>query len=396
MVLAALAWSLLLWHTLASEHQLPSAKSARSTPISSSSTRITSSAAAPSIFNHSKPLAPKPLALLQFFHRKLYDIHSLILPCSDPNQPMSKAKARMYVTICSMLYGSTYLFTKSLQQSIPSSLCTFLRFLIASCFFLPTIIKNLPQSSRNLIQKSVEVGLYCSIGFISMGRCLDKSSASKVAFFTSLSVVFVPILDQIYMYYRFCTANHQIPLESTPLLDSSVISITPTTPNRSITPTTPNPSITPTTPNPPQKRKETFSINPRLFIGPLLAITGVALIELGGIDRLDAHDIALLITPPIAFSLSYYQSELLSAEYPFSTSFISGIQVLTITVLSFIWCLISQQFPLNFDQIYHLFSSNSWGSLGGLLYSGILTSAWTFFVDQKAINVLTASGILYE
>ena len=80
---------------------------------------------------------------------------------------LSRSSARWMLVLCAFMYGTTYPLTKLLQESIHPSMVTALRFNIAALFFipqLPHIVTN--QPTMELMWRSVELGVWCSIGFI--------------------------------------------------------------------------------------------------------------------------------------------------------------------------------------------------------------------------------------
>jgi hypothetical protein len=82
-----------------------------------------------------------------------------------PHDPLlSRSSARWMLVLCAFMYGTTYPLTKLLQESIHPSMVTALRFNIAALFFLPQLTYVLHHPT--LLLRSMELGLWCSIGFI--------------------------------------------------------------------------------------------------------------------------------------------------------------------------------------------------------------------------------------
>ena len=87
------------------------------------------------------------------------------MPQEIPHDPLlSRSTARWMLVLCAFMYGTTYPLTKLLQDSIHPSMVTALRFNIAALFFVPQL-KHV-WNDPTLLLSSMELGLWCSIGFI--------------------------------------------------------------------------------------------------------------------------------------------------------------------------------------------------------------------------------------
>ena len=98
-----------------------------------------------------------------------------------------------------------------------------------------------------LVRGAVEIGVWCGIGFITQSTALEHASASKVAFFTCLAVILVPIFD---MYFR--------------------------TPQNTKQNDEPEANIS---------NQPALSFDKYNLLAPLLALIGVAILEFGGIEK---------------------------------------------------------------------------------------------------------------
>ena len=97
-----------------------------------------------------------------------------------------------------------------------------------------------------LVRGAIEIGIWCGIGFITQSIALEHASASKVAFFTCLAVILVPIFD---MYFRIPQNTKQ------------------------------NDEVEANISTPP------ISFDRYNLLAPLLALIGVAVLEFGGIEK---------------------------------------------------------------------------------------------------------------
>lgn len=247
---------------------------------------------------------------------------------------------RLFLALCALLNGSSYVFTKMLQDSVAPSLLTFLRFLLATTCFVPTLCTTPFQPA--VAKSAMAIGVTQAIGFITQAVALRYASASKVAFFTCLSVILCPLLD----YLSSIGRN--------------------------------NTRITKT------------SVSWDGFIAPILALMGVACLEFGGMEQVRWTD-ALIIFAPLAFASGYRKSERLAKEFPCVIYYNTGIQMVTVSAISALWALRTGHLPVSPRQLLGISRRLSHPRiLFGLLHAGLLTTALTQLLEQKAIRVLSA------
>ena len=243
-------------------------------------------------------------------------------------------RARMYLALCALLNGSNYVFTKLLQEAVPNALLTCLRFVFASLLFIPSLTKY--KRHRNVIRGAVQIGITQAVGFISQVIALKHFSASKVAFFSSLSVVLCPLLDAVVgLHNRVCNITKP-PVEPVPGAS---------------------------------------------LAAPLMAIVGVAFLEFGGMDPVHWTDLLMLVTP-LAFASGYRKSEALVRAHPGAVHFNTGVQMVTVSTVSLAWALAAGQLPVTRRAAGSLLRRLSSWRLG-LLHAGLVTTAWTQLTEQK-------------
>lgn len=124
-----------------------------------------------------------------------------------------------------------------------------------------------------------------------------------------------------------------------------------------------------------------IKLQPRVFIAAVIAIGGLAALNLGGGYQLRLGDILLLLCA-FVFALHILALEKLG-EYDDSLS-ITAIQTLTMGVLSLVAML----------WLGESFSASGWP---GVLYSGLISSGVAFFLQaygQKQVNASLAALIL--
>ncbi|MCS6867954.1 MAG: DMT family transporter [Thermus sp.] len=94
------------------------------------------------------------------------------------------------LNLLTLLWGTTFVVVKGAVAEMPPSLLVFLRFLLASLFFLPWAFR-LP---RGVWGPGLELAFWLLLGYASQAVGLLYTSASRSAFITALNVVLVPLL----------------------------------------------------------------------------------------------------------------------------------------------------------------------------------------------------------
>ncbi|WP_018110608.1 DMT family transporter [Thermus igniterrae] len=94
------------------------------------------------------------------------------------------------LNLLTLLWGTTFVVVKGAVAEMPPSLLVFLRFLLASLFFLPLALR-LP---RGVWGPGLELSFWLLLGYASQAVGLLYTSASRSAFITALNVVLVPLL----------------------------------------------------------------------------------------------------------------------------------------------------------------------------------------------------------
>lgn len=324
---------------------------------------------------HCQSIGQSPVSSLKFdkFKLRLFPWNAEIIASNHLKvvPALNPSKARALLVSCAALYGSNYPLTKLLQDALNPAFVTTLRFVIASVFFLPSTIRGLLGEAR-LSLGSIELGIWCSIGFISQAMILTKTTASKAAFFCGLSVLMPPIFALVEnLIFRFSSKN---------------------TPAGKLLGKPPAASLGKKPPG-----SLLYKVAKSPFIKPFLALCGAAILEWGsGMESAGLSDLALLITP-VSFAMCFWRSAQLGTRYPNEIASITGIMLSTVAVLGLVWSSVSlnfccsaaggSDFPAECSKLFSALSG--WKVIAGLLYSGIFTTAFTSYVEQQVIRVLT-------
>ena len=264
-------------------------------------------------------------------------------------------KARLLLLLSAALYGTNFTFVKALDESMPVAVSSTLRFGFAAVAMLPWLIAPISDELKLMSQvegneeptrlsvalAGMEIGVLNSVGYISQAIGLKTTTASKSAFICSMAVVIVPILDYIW---------------GKPLLRRQVV-------------------------------------------GAVLAAMGVYALEMGGTETLNSGDIMSLMQP-IMFGLGFWRMEAAMEKYPTEAGRLAASQLLAVFLVSasYLTCW-SPVSGFSVSDACHALPSTTevmtWlhdpKILGALLWTGIVTTAFTIWMETLALKTLSAA-----
>ena len=251
--------------------------------------------------------------------------------------------ARISLLVVSALYGSNFGCVKILNHALDPSFAAAMRFSLAGLVFLPSLIKaKLSNKFQIPITAGLEIGLYSAIGYWAQAEALKTTSASTAAFICSLAVLVVPLLDLLL-----------------------------------------------------KPKKENGRSTMDTMVPALLATCGVACLELGGTELPGVGDL-LAFVQPLAFGLGFWRVEehmkgMRSSE---ETVAFTGVMMATVGLFSWLW--------VGFDSVHqggdwvarimtNFAHINDWTVVEAILWTGIITTALTCFIENASMKNLSAS-----
>jgi drug/metabolite transporter (DMT)-like permease len=276
-------------------------------------------------------------------------------------------RARWLLLGAAALYGTNFSLVKLLgQANIPVGASSTLRFGMAALVTLPWLlpaelfknknekVKNegedddtsnhlAPLSLSSLFQNypwqaawlGFEVGAYNSIGYVAQAVGLETTAASKSAFLCSLAVVVVPMLDWLF---------RQKPIRQQQL------------------------------------------------VGTILAIAGVAALELGDVlgdsMQLSSGDLASLVQP-LCFGLGFWKMEQCMQQYPDEANRSTAAQLLAVFLGSLVFSTLTEPGALSIEHAMEWMSNPQ--VLFGLFWTGCITTALTVYMETLALKTLSAA-----
>lgn len=298
-------------------------------------------------------------------------------------------RARWLLIGAAALYGTNFSVVKLLGDEMPVGISTSLRFGLAALATLPWLVSGyLPsingdstanantidselsatQNDRRVMAMmyGLEVGLWNSIGYVAQAVGLETTLASESAFLCSMAVVIVPLLD-------WATGK---------------------------------------------------KLMPRQWVGALMALVGVAFLELGDMDALLSSTSsggsgfaistgdALSMVQPFTFGLGFWRMEQAMNKYPEEAPRMTAAQLMAIFISSAgygLWTLgVFEPFFNGSDigpalagfqtSVASLSTSYPWKEwltdpsiLFSLFWTGCITTAMTIYMETLALESLSAA-----
>ncbi|GAX11849.1 hypothetical protein FisN_20Lh095 [Fistulifera solaris] len=255
-------------------------------------------------------------------------------------------KARALILLAATLYGSNFSLVKMLGEDTPLSvgMTSTLRFGLAAIATSPWLFSNINQIRTNwstspkvaAVVAGFEVGLWNCIGYIAQAVGLKTTLASKSAFFCSMAVAVVPLLD-----FSF--------------------------------------------------RGRTIHLNQ--IVGLVLAIVGVGALELGDMDfatgsSLSYGDLVSLLQP-LAFGMGVWRMETAMRKYPNQAMRATAAQLSIVFLGSAIFCTFSGDGGIDCSQLKDILTKPM--VLVPLLWTGLITTALTIYMESVAMKTLSAA-----
>lgn len=247
-------------------------------------------------------------------------------------------KARLLLIGAAALYGTNFSLVKLLGDVMPVGVSTTLRFGAAALVTMPWLLQDIRKDNDALVASwlGFEVGLWNSIGYVSQAVGLDSTPAAESAFICSLAVVTVPILD-------FLAGKKLLP---------------------------------------------------RQWGGAFLAVVGVALLELVGGAGTDHSSLTsgdlLTLVQPFAFGIGFWRMEQAMHNFPRQASRMTAAQLLAVFMAS-----LTYGFWAIDLQTLQTFPWSEWMTdtsiLFSLFWTGIITTAMTIYMENKAMETLSAA-----
>jgi drug/metabolite transporter (DMT)-like permease len=262
-------------------------------------------------------------------------------------------RARLLLVGAAALYGTNFSLVKLLGDTMPVGISTTLRFGLAALATLPWLIdfsNNKSNNAQAATLLGLEVGMWNSIGYVAQAVGLETTLASKSAFICSMAVVIVPLLE-------FATGKKLLA---------------------------------------------------RQWVGAIMALVGVAFLELGGeqgfrdaIGSLTAGD-ALSLIQPLMFGIGFWKMEKAMHQFPEEARRLTAAQLMAVFLGSATYGLYSlcdaanaSITSMSLSTFANAYPWREWMTdpsiLFSLFWTGCITTALTIYMETMALETLSAT-----
>jgi len=123
------------------------------------------------------------------------------------------------------------------------------------------------------------------------------------------------------------------------------------------------------------------------WVSVLLAVTGVAMLELNGSMPISIGD-AWLVLQPLGFGSGCILLEMLVADYPGEAAAITGFKILFIGIFSVIWAFVAGKTVADLQPIWH-----STSVIASLLYCSVFSTALALWLQSVAFKKVSAKDV---
>ena len=271
----------------------------------------------------------------------------------DPRDESDLWRARLLLVGAAALYGTNFSLVKLLGDTMPVGISTTFRFGLAALATLPWLVNSqlwTSERARTATWLGLEVGMWNSVGYVAQAVGLETTLASHSAFICSLAVVIVPLLD-------FMTGEKLLP---------------------------------------------------RQWVGAIMALLGVAFLELGGGDgigdalaSLTTGD-ALSMIQPFMFGVGFWKMEKAMHAYPEEARRMTAGQLFAVFVASAVYGLwsvcdaaVTADAPISINTFATSYPWKDWltdpSILFSLFWTGCITTALTIYMETLALETLSAT-----
>eukprot|EP01039_Chlorochromonas_danica_P009766 gene9766-10800_t len=276
-------------------------------------------------------------------------------PDTDTSErALSPVTAKSTLALCSLVYGFSYVAVKMLQDHLTGEVVLMLRFLLAAIMFLPSLVTF--RGDIGVVLAGLELGMWCSLGFMAQAVGLSFSTASKASLITSLMVVMPPVFDLLERFLYPSATRRDLKGKGGKSRDSVW-----------------------------QRLRHSR------FASSLLALLGAGILEWGGMEAPSWLDALLLITP-ISFALCFWRSERFASLYPKDTKVLTSLMLTSTAFYAAGWARWQGQLRdwTEVQVLGQVLLQKPWVVLL-LLFQGFIATGWTALSEQKALKVVTAS-----
>ncbi|HUL44427.1 MAG TPA: DMT family transporter [Bacteroidota bacterium] len=110
-------------------------------------------------------------------------------------------RAEFLLLSITVVWGSTFVITKSLLEENTPFLYTGVRFFLAAALLFAAFPKRIIRITRSSIRHGIILGIFLYVGFVLQTIGIQYTTASKAAFFTGMLTVFTPLVQYFLQHF---------------------------------------------------------------------------------------------------------------------------------------------------------------------------------------------------
>ena len=113
------------------------------------------------------------------------------------NTRPSQGRIYFFLTLTTLFWGGSFLFTKIGLREIPPTLFVLTRFTLATLIMLIVFARRLPSLNRDILRRGVVVGVALGLTNLSFVFGVQGTSISRAGVLNNLFVLFIPLITKL-------------------------------------------------------------------------------------------------------------------------------------------------------------------------------------------------------
>ncbi|KAG7368158.1 EamA-like transporter family protein [Nitzschia inconspicua] len=287
---------------------------------------------------------------------------------SSPTTPawFESATWRSVIVVLCALWASNFAAAKLVmaEPGVDSSLYALSRFGIAAGALAPFAFKSLKRANMDgeTLKQALVCGSWVACGYLGQTLGLMTTTASKSCVICSMHCVFVAAIAELWRVQKVTPTEQSLKIVST---DSSGDNVTATN-----------------------------QFDFMRLLPAAIAVAGVAIVELKGAGGAPTIGDALSFAQPVGFGMGYLILENLMAKKPEAAVAVSAIKLSVVALASFLMFEVTPllhggDWSFSVPDFSPILSSPM--ALGGILYTGLVTTALALWVESIAFAKVPAT-----
>jgi drug/metabolite transporter (DMT)-like permease len=276
---------------------------------------------------------------------------------------------RSLIVLLCALWASNFAAAKLVmaEPGVDSSLYALSRFGVAASALLPFAWKHWKRANidADTLQQTLVCGLWVALGYLGQTLGLLTTTASKSCVICSMHCVFVAVIAEYWRVQKALTLSTKVETVVAERIPSESSSFS---------------------------KQVKFDVS--RLLPAAIAVAGVAIVELKGAGGAPTIGDALSFAQPVGFGMGYLILERLMAKRPEAALPVSAIKLTVVAAASFLMfevmpLLQGNDIALSIPDFTPILSSPI--ALGGILYTGLVTTALALWMESIAFAKVPAT-----